>query len=743
MKKAMMVLLFLVLTIQLANFSYATEILPDGAIAIHIGSPLIFSDNRMISLDSDNPDVVPNIHKDRTLVPLRAISEHFGAIVSYDITSREALIEVEDEKYFFPIGKNHYRMEKEGFTPKIVYYDTEALIIQDRTMVPLRLITEDVFNKMVGYKDQVITISNERVNLDQDMVNVLKTKIGQVLKVSSLSELQTILAAMSSNITEDKYRESEPMPSGETSASSDEDASKSNDYATTNEQVDGVNEADIVKTDGRFIYVALGNSVKVYDSNGGKPILTDEITLEVDDKTGQYLQLNELYISDGRLVILGSKNSFDNWIRPIMEPSTDEAMLISKPYDPGTSYIYCGVYTIDDKGKMALMKTFEIEGSLLSSRKKEDVVYLVVNKHLNDYSTDEGAQIPMFRDTSIKDTYQPLPVNRIMYHPNRVSQNYLIISAIDIRNEEKPASINAFLGSGNLVYMSNQALYVAGQDYSTSFGNITNIAKFNIDGLKVGFAGGGMVEGSILNQFSMDEFGGNLRVATTSWQMESTNALYVLDENLNVLGASKNIAPGERIYSVRFMGEKCYMVTFRQVDPLFVIDLSNPQSPEVIGELKVPGFSNYLHPISETVLLGIGQNIDEITGNQTGIKLSTFDVSDGGKPREIMHLILGDGGSYAEVLSNHKALMVNPAKNRIAFDATLRKVTGEYQSNYYYGAMILEVTKNGDISLLKQISADRLFGSTVKRVIYIGDVLYYILDDNIKTYNFETFEEIE
>jgi uncharacterized secreted protein with C-terminal beta-propeller domain len=747
MKRSIMALLFLVLLIQVAGTSYAADLLPQDTIALHIGSPLILSDNIMKALDSDNPDVVPIIHKERTLVPLRAISEHFGAVVSYDPVAREAKIELNGVMYYFPIDKNHYRIEKVGAAPKTIYYDTEALIIENRTMVPLRLISEEILGKTVGYDDKVITIGNGPVALNQETVTALKTKIGQVLKITSMEELEKIIAEMTPKYPDDKFIGLEPSPSPEapteSPASSVDESERSNDYASTNEQVAGVNEADIVKTDGRFIYVALGKSIKIYDSNDGQPILTDEIVLEVDKITGQYVELNELYIADGRLVILGARNSFDNWIRPIPEPTLNEFDAAIMPRYPSKSYTYCGVYEIDDNGKKSLIKEFEIEGSLLSSRKKDDTLYLVVNKYLNYYFMDGNVEIPTYKDSTLSDDYKQLSVDRIMYHPGRLAQNYLIVAAIDIRSETSPSSINAFLGSGSTVYMSNQALYVAGNDYSSFFGSITNIAKFNVDGMKVGFAGGAMVEGSILNQFSMDEFGGNLRVATTNWQMESTNALFILDANLNPLGKVLNLAPGERIFSVRFMGEKGYIVTFRQVDPLFVFDLSNPLAPKVIGELKVPGFSNYLHPINENVLLGIGQNVDELTGAQSGIKLSTFDVSDGGKPREITHLILGDSGSYAEVLNNHKALMLNPSKNMIAFDATLRKETGDYQSTYFYGAMILDVSQTGEIKLLKQLSTDGLYASMVKRVIYIDELLYYILDDNIKVYDINTFMEIK
>ncbi|MBV1759083.1 MAG: beta-propeller domain-containing protein [Dethiosulfatibacter sp.] len=727
--KKLLILTLIVLIIGLQPIpAFSEEILPNDSIALHIGSPLVLVGDTMKSLDSDNPDVVPVIHKDRTLVPLRAISEHFGAEVSYNETAREASISFNGRTFVFPIDKNYYTIMESGMIEKTVTFDTESLIIQDRTMVPLRIICEDVLEKVVGYDSKVITVSAQAIVLETVMVDEIKTKIGQAIKISSMMELNKIMSGMTLYATErDSKNESLAPTAGD-------------DYSSTNEQVAGVNEADIIKTDGKYIYVALGKSIKIYLANNGNPILTDEIEMSVDPDTGQYIQLTEMYTEGDRLVILGARNTFYDWIRPIPEPmeSTERSIM---PYRENMSYTYCGVYSIDENGKSHLIKELEIEGSLLSSRKIDNVVYLVTNKYLY-YNANSDNFIPTFRDSTQNNEYKQIPIDKIMYYPNRLSSNYLIVSAIDISDDKEPASINAFLGSGNLVYMSNDALYVAGNDIYTIWGTITNVSKFNVVGTKIGFAGGGMVDGSILNQFSMDEFEGNLRVATTNWLQDSKNAVYILDGSLNQIGSIENIAPTERIYSTRFMGDKGYIVTFRQIDPLFVLDLSDPTSPEITGELKVPGFSNYLHPISQNVLLGIGQNVDEKTGTQLGIKLSLFDVSDQGKPREISNLVLGSSGSFAEVLNNHKALMLHPDRNMIAFDASLSNISGDYQKSYFYGAMIIEAREDGTLKVLQQISNEGLYGSHVKRVIYIGDILYYVLDDNIRAFNIDTFKEI-
>lgn len=713
----------------------------DDAVALHIGSPLILTEGRMKALDPDNPNVVPVIHKDRTLVPLRAVSEHFGAEVDYDEVKREAIITYNGKSYFFPIGKNHYRVQEQGKETRTVTYDTETLIIEDRTMVPLRLISESILGLQVGYREKAITIGNGDMTISDEMLSNIRTRIGQALKPATEAELLAQIRAMNLSAVEKERQDMMPMPTQDAVTGGESAPSEPGGYSQTNEQVEGVNEADVVKTDGRFIYVASGKAVRVYDPNNGKPVLRDEITVKVDDQTGQFTQFTELYVHDGKLIVLGEKGRFGNWIRPV--PDAPEERMIMPYYDRYEGFVYAGIYSVSTQGKLSLDRELEVEGSLLSSRKKDDTLYLIVNKYLYSYGPMEEAIRPTFRDTAVGDELRELALDKVMYFPRRSASNYLTIAAVDVGKPSQPANIEAFLGTGNLVYMSRNSLYVAGQDYHTLWGSITNIAKFNVDETKIGFAGGGLVEGTVLNQFSMDEYKGNLRIATTNWQRESINAVYILDEYLNPLGAIENLAPGERIFSARFMGDYGYVVTFRQIDPLFVMDLSNPVKPRVTGELKIPGFSNYLHPITDKVLLGIGRDVDENTGMQNGIKLSLFDVSNEGKPKEMTNLVLGGPGSYAEVLDNHKALMLNLNDDMIAFDVSLSDIADKYVKTSFNGAAVIEVRPTGSIKVLELISSEGIYGSYAKRLVYIGDLLYYVIDDTIRAFNMDDFKEIK
>ncbi|SCZ77314.1 beta-propeller domain-containing protein [Acidaminobacter hydrogenoformans] len=787
MKKILSILMLAVLAITAALPAMAeTTAAGDGSIALYIGSPLTLSAGVIKPLDPDNPNVAAIVHKDRTLVPARAVAEHFGAEVSYDAQKQAAVIEFGGKQFIFYFNKNYYDLIQTDQPAKRVTFDTEALVIENRAMLPLRVICEDVLGKAVSYDSNVIVIGDKLVDLaaNQTLRESIRAKIGQAVKVSSLWQLKTLLSnSINQYGAYGGLKEAVPETSAEApaaeapspSAAEDSAAGAGRDYSTTNEQVAGIEEADLVKTDGKFIYVASGNVVSVVKADGRDMTLTDTIRMPVDTKTGQGIHISELYIDSGRLIILGSKNQPQP--RPVDLPATmDDAVSEPAPAEPVTvdaendlrigimppyyskSFVYTGVYTITDAGKAELLKEFELEGNLLSSRKKDDTVYLAVNKY-NYYYIMEDV-LPMLRDSAKSDDYKALSVSQVMYYPGNTTPEYLMVAAIDIRDKETPSTVEAILGSGTQIYMNDHALYIARQDYSDPSGTTTSLSKFSIDGLKIGFAGGGKVKGTLLNQFSMDEYEGHLRLATTRWAGETTSAVYVLDSQLNVVGKVENMAPGETIYSARFMGDKGYVVTFRQIDPLFVLDLSNPKAPRITGELKVPGFSNYLHPVEEDLILGIGQGTQDIyTRNQdgeevvigtrtAGIKFSLFDVSDMGKPKEIQTLTLGGSGSYAEMLYNHKAILFDLENQMFAFDGT---ISDEYEGeknrvNYFNGAVIMNYDAQDGFDVKGRLESlpamtypqDGYYYSWVRRLCYIGDTLYYVQDGRIRAFDKET-----
>jgi uncharacterized secreted protein with C-terminal beta-propeller domain len=766
-------------------------------LALYIGSPLTISGGVIKALDPDNPNVAPIIYKSRTLVPIRAISEHFGAVVSYDAVKKAAVIKYAGGTYTFFTGKNYYTKEVVGKANQTLTYDTEMLIRESRSMVPLRVICENVLGKTVDYSKNIITVSDNAIGLAANSVLMadIKAKIGQAIKVASLDQLKSLIGSKMTYYSTDLIRNIEiqntptngsgavpvaaPSVSAPDSAVSEgivgsgnsaTSADKTQDFSTTNNQVAGIDEADVIKTDGKFIYIAAGGYVKIVRADNGNMTLADTIKMPLDPRTGQSINISELYIDTGRLVILGSLWRNDYQIMQTssiaIDPAIGKSIAIYPPIWQGKNFTYCAIYSVDTLGKTGLLKELSVEGSMLSSRKSGDTVYIMTNKYFYYYTpANPGEIIPMYKDTSAGQDYKALPISKIMCYPDSLSPQYMLVAAVDIMKTDEEANIEAILGSGSTVYMNDSNLYIAQSDYSSSLGEMTAITKYSINGTKLGFAGGGKVKGSLLNQFSMDEFDGNLRVATTAWGQTSTNSVYILDANLNQIGAIENMAPGERIFAVRFMGSKGYIVTFRQVDPLFVLDLSDATAPKITGELKVPGFSNFLYPIGENLILGVGQGSTDIyskdvSGNEivigtrlTGIKFSIFDVSDQGKPEELQTYTVGDNGSYSEILNNHKALMIDQTDNILAFEASLMDSVSSLKptvSDYFTGAVVLTYDaqtgfkEQGRIAYETSIqnTTDYSYNSYIRRLCYIGDVLYYVQDGQVRSFDLQSLYPI-
>jgi uncharacterized secreted protein with C-terminal beta-propeller domain len=245
----------------------------------------------------------------------------------------------------------------------------------------------------------------------------------------------------------------------------------------------------------------------------------------------------------------------------------------------------------------------------------------------------------------------------------------------------------------------------------------SGIVKIDVDGLKIAAVGG--VPGRPLNQFSMDEYDNHLRIATTVGNNifaagESANDIYALDKNLNIVGKIVDLGLGERIYSARFIEDKGYIVTFRQIDPFYIVDLSNPTKPQLKGELKIPGFSSYLHPINKETILGVGEENGRV-------KLSLFDVSSSDSPKEVAKYSLDE--NWTEVASNHHAFLMD-AKHEIFF---LPGGKGGYIFSY----------KGNQLDLTKAVS-----DLSIKRALYLNDYLYIIGENKLVVLDEGSWQEV-
>ncbi|MHB8061578.1 MAG: beta-propeller domain-containing protein [Ruminiclostridium sp.] len=734
-----------------------TQNLLGSQLYLHIGSPLILSQGEISSLDPENLDVSATIINNRTLVPLRALSEYFKAEVSYDSAGRKAIIAFNGKRYFFPIGESKY-IQTDGTAQKENSIDTKTMILNDRTMVPLRIICEDILGLKVSYYDKIIAISDRKIDLQGNnaLVTDVKLKIGSALKAQSIDQLKSAIMGQN-NLNGDVIRFSGDIAAetsnsiGNVGSTSDTTSTPANnsiklksetatDYSTTNTQVQGIDEADIVKTDGAYIYIAGNNAVRIVSTDKGN--LEDTAAIRVsENKT-----VSEIYIEGDRLVLMGmmfEQSETTPSQRKDAVPEVDAATK-SKRLLPNQSknYSFIDIYDISDRKSPVLVKEHNMQGNYQSSRKNGSIVYLITNTYAYNDTV-----VPMMRDTIANEKSYPLPLKDIMIMPGYPTSGYVVVSAVNINDNQK-AQVEAITTFGHLIYMNNSALYLVANGYDGQ----STITKFTINGMNIGYAGSGKVKGYILNQFSMDEYNGYFRVATT-WNNE--NNLFILDKSLNICGSVTGLAKGEQIYSVRFMGDKGYIVTFRTMDPLFVFDLSDPKNPKVTGELKIPGFSNYLHPIGENLLLGIGQDTydifkkdssgkDVVVGTrQGGIKLSLFDVSDMGKPKEISNYILGDLGSYTDVFYDHRAAMFDSASNNVVFDASITDTSGKYK----HGAAIFNFGNNsiklkGVVDYI-QPEVSGLYIPYGRRAIYIGDELYYIQDGIVSSYNYKTLAPID
>ncbi|MCV0367230.1 MAG: beta-propeller domain-containing protein [Nitrosopumilus sp.] len=293
--------------------------------------------------------------------------------------------------------------------------------------------------------------------------------------------------------------------------------------------------------------------------------------------------------------------------------------------------------------------------------------------------------------------------------------------------------------------------------------NKTIIHKISIDEDKIEYVAKGTVPGRLLNQFSMDESGDRFRVATTLEhysQYQGTvrsNSVYILDGNLNIVGGLDNIAPDESIFSARFMGDRLYLVTFQQIDPFFVIDLSSDK-PKILGELKIPGFSNYLHPYDNEHIIGVGRDTKEIENGrvqQLGIKIALFNVADVKNPRVVDDIVIGDSSTYSEALNNHKAFFFDKKRGILSLPITsdvksldevssAKIIAPEY--NRWSGFYVFDLDKIDGLNIMGTIAHSsedsRYYGMGNARTFYIDDVLYTASEEYLKMNNFEDLKEI-
>ena len=724
------------------------------------GKVKVFLNGRQLGFDV-NPEVVEG----RVLVPMRSIFEHLGAGVEWDRDTRTVTAIKGDTTLKIAIGQK--TALKNGET---IPLDVPAILIRGRTMVPLRLVSEALGARVEwDEKSRSVYIEGDplpSVGTYENLKRLLAEAESSVANVYPAIKVRAAEAVL----------EDAPATAGAVPGAAG--------YSTTNVQVRGVDEADIVKTDGQYIYqVNNGRVVVVKASPPGE--MKIQTILEFDAFVPR-----ELYVDQKYLVVIGSTGQGP--VR-IME---DRARPQIYPPVPLRSTVKAVVYDVTDKRNPRKQREVELEGDYVSSRKIGAALYLVANLPYYQIKDQERVSLaPSYRDSAGNNEFVEVGYADIRYFPDSLQPNYLMVAGLNLDRQDEPMQVATYLGAGQNLYASQDSLYVAITRYQ-HVGPVplqqgapiryvlsetgTVIYRFALDNGRVKYRAKGEVPGSILNQFSMDEYGGYFRIATTrgeAWRDDehtSRNNLYVLDGDLRITGRLENVAPGERIYSVRFMGDRGYMVTFKQVDPLFVIDLKDPRRPAILGKLKIPGYSDYLHPYDENHLIGFGKDTVEVPrkdgeGRETGtvafyqgMKIAVFDVTDVEHPVEMFVERIGGRGTDSELLRNHKALLFDRDRNLLAFPVTVMEVKNQvvapggipaYGEFTFQGAYVYRLDLENGFRLRGRIThlaeEDYLktghgwYGSNknVERILYIGDALYTLSGWMIKAHDLDTLTE--
>ncbi|MEM1563928.1 MAG: beta-propeller domain-containing protein [Candidatus Bathyarchaeia archaeon] len=480
-----------------------------------------------------------------------------------------------------------------------------------------------------------------------------------------------------------------------------------NVHSTTNVQVAGVDEADIVKTDGEYIYVTAGSNVYIM-----KAYPPDFATVVSKIACENYTCLAGLFISENsnKLAVIGSKYRFFPW----------------KYYYYN---FYCvdvktfiHVYDISNKSSPVLVRNFTMSGSYFNSRMAGEYVYAVISQ-----------PVCIIYDTVIlpkiysKDGIREIEVTKIYY--SNVSENYYTfttIVALNMMNEaEEPNTLTLMMGGTSNLYVSLNNIYITFHNLNGQ----TTIYKIKIENRTMSWEATGTVPGHEINQFSMDEYNNYFRIVTMKWVNGTIqNDLYVLNMNLTIVGNLTNIAPGETLDSARFIGKRCYLTTsVRRIDPFFVIDIENPYEPEILGGLKIPGFTNYLHPYDETHLIGVGRD------ENNKVQILLFDVSNVSNPITAGNFTVLGEFSDTPVLREHKAFLFDKAKELLVIPVSIYDYSKAFwQGVYIFNTTNCELILRGNITHLEDVVSTWDYAYWIKRALYIEDMLYTVSDKKLK-----------
>ncbi len=550
------------------------------------------------------------------------------------------------------------------------------------------------------------------------------------------------------------------------------------EYSGTNVQVSGVDEMDTVKTDGTHIFAASGEQVAIllaYPATDLRVVSRiDPSSLLGFGEANASVQVAGLFLDGSHLAVIASVGTgYYGLMR-------GGPMLIAQPVGMAAARTFVLLFDVSDPTVPTLAATVGITGTPSAGRMVDGTIYVVTNEWI--YGANSLYALPQSCGAM---GCADLSVAQIYHDPQSVdAADYTNILAVDAATGTSSA-MSVITGGYTTLYMSPTALYLAffkWQLTTTARGGAiavpaylgstwTTIYKLVADGLDVRTVASVDVPGSLLSQYSMDEWKGDLRVATTVYAFSENRSttqsnVYVFDSTLTPLGNVTGLAPGENIFTVRFVEDRAYVVTFHQIDPLFVIDLSNPSAPKVIGFVEMPGFSDYLYPLDAGHLLGVGKGaIPAEEGNFSwyqGLKLALYNVTDPAHPTESANVTIGDRGTNSEVLSNPHAFLYIPNRGLVVIPVDLAVINPTqypggvppyaYGSVVWQGVYLYHVNTTTGFQFVGRITqtnatVNATYGwysspTQIHRSLYIGEVLYTVSDTVVQANALDGLTEI-
>ena len=523
------------------------------------------------------------------------------------------------------------------------------------------------------------------------------------------------------------------MMADDSAAQSAPTAGSDGDFSSTNVQVAGVDEPDIIKTDGNRILAVAQGRLHYVDVSGDQPRYLGSVDLVGESGSGWG---QEIFIRGDRAMVFST--SYADWLEPVAASDLEGDNVIAEDIMfRGIPVSLIQEVDLSNPASMDVVSELRVEGNYLSARAVGDVVWMSMSSHPAQFqfvypsgpaaeaaaeaankqiaaTANLGAWLPAYRFDGPDGTRAGLLLECEQLYTPAEFDGFTVLSVLSFNLDEPLGTGDAasVLADGHTLYGSGQSLYLAsstpvwaepvddGDSVSipapTEWTTVVHKFSVSIDG-PARYEASGTVEGHLLNQFSMDEHNGYFRVATTigePWDSETSESQVVVLEQqgrrLTEVGKVGNLGRGERIFSVRFAGDTGYVVTFRQVDPLYVLDLSDPVAPTVASELKIPGFSTYLHPIGDGLLIGVGQDADD-TGRTRGTKVSLFDVSDPADPTELDVIVFPNAHSEAEW--DHRAFLYWAPEEMVAIPLTRYDYDDSEES--FFGAVALRVNRDG------------------------------------------------